>query len=773
MKFTISLATKTFIGFGIVLALAVAIGVVGFSGLRAADEAFQSYRTLARTANEAGRIQAHVLMMRTALKQYMIDQSEVSADAVRERADRARSYIDSTLALASDPERDRVLSTVAEQLSNYVGMFEEIIVLQAERDRLIGMTVEAGSTTMSALTEVMDSANADGDVEVAYLAGVVVRHLLPTRVNAVHYLLSNDDARFNASMAAIDEASQAIVTLRGALENPQRRQRVTDASAQIARYADLMHEIFATISERNRIIREGLDVIGPQMADTVEQVKLSVKGEQDELGPVATRQVTEAVTLFLVIGGIAFVVGIAAALIIGFGISRPIAGMTQAMNQLSEGNTGITVPHLDRGDEMGRMAKALEVFRENAIKVEAMREEQVAADERAVEQRKHAVQEMATAIETETDSAVKDVSGYASSMEQVALQMADLVKRMGDGTNEAGSAAEEALSNAQTVASAAEQLHNSIAEISRQVAQSTDVAGRAISLADSTQEIVDGLAQTASQISEVVELISGIADQTNLLALNATIEAARAGDAGKGFAVVAGEVKSLASQTAKSTGEITGKIEAVQGASKKVAEAIGSVSETIREMGSIATTIASAVEQQSAATQEIARNVDESAATSRNVTVRMGEVSSDANEASQLAENVRESATEVNGQIGRLAASVARIVRTSTADADRRENERFDSQIVANISGHWGQATATIADISAGGVRLTGDDLKARAGDTVSVSPRGGGETFTGRVVAVSPKGTHVAFDVKLDGGDAAARRMAMSHHGGQGSRAA
>ncbi len=759
--FSISLAAKTFLGFGIVLALAVAIGVVGYSGLRDADRSFQEYRTLARTANEAARIQAHVLSMRTALRQYVIDQSESAAATVRERADSAHGYIESTLALSHDPERERVLTTVNDQLSSYTEMFEQVIQLQARRDELVAETVSAGTLTMAALTEIMDGANADGDVEVAYLAGVVVRHLLPARVNAVHYLVTNHEDRYEASMAALDESAAAVGTLRGALENLQRRQLATDASVQIARYADLMDELHDTIATRNGIIRDGLDVIGPQMADAVEDVKLSVKAEQDVLGPAATREVTQAVTLFVVIGSIALVVGIAAALIIGLGISRPIAGMTRAMRQLSEGDTSITVPHLNRNDEMGRMAKALEVFRENAIKVEALRVEQAAADERAVEQRKEAVQGMASAIETETDRAVRDVSGHASSMEQIALQMKDLVNRIGDGTSEAGMAAEEALANAQTVAAAAEELHNSIAEIGRQVAQSTDVAGRAVSLADSTQAIVDSLAQTASQISEVVELISGIADQTNLLALNATIEAARAGDAGKGFAVVAGEVKGLASQTAKSTGEITGKIEAVQDASKKVADAIASVTETIREMGSIATTIAAAVEQQSAATQEIARNVEESAATSRNVTERMGQVSGEADSARGFAEQVRETATEVNGQIGQLAASVAKIVRTSTTDADRRENERFDSDIAATVSGHWGQCSATIADISAGGVRLTGDGLKAHDGDTVTVSPLGSGERFSGKVVGTSPSGTHVAFDVKLDGGDAAARRLA------------
>ena len=451
-------------------------------------------------------------------------------------------------------------------------------------------------------------------------------------------------------------------------------------------------------------------------------------------------------------------------------IVAPIQQLTRSMQHLSSGDAvdgadpdGAAIARrAGQHDEIGRMAAALEVFRQNTERMTLLQAEAEQAEAMAGEQRKEAIQKMTGAIEQEIEQAVTSVVGQATQMDDTVAEMSGLTDDMTRTAEHAADAADQALSNAQTVAAAAEQLHASIGEIGQQVATSTEVADRSVTLAGEARTIVSGLADTASEIGKVVELIGSIAEQTNLLALNATIEAARAGEAGKGFAVVASEVKNLANQTARSTEEISQQIGAVQSVSGQVADAISRVADTIGDMGSIATTIAAAVEQQTASTQEIARTIEQSAMTTRETTERMGEVRGSAGQAADLSTQVRAASGEVKGEVERLSLAIKRIVRTSTTEANRRMHSRYPTSLATTISGAWGTTAATIHDISAGGVRLVinGADSGPGVGEPVAV--RGpSGETWSGRVVARSTVGTHISFAEILEGGDEAAKRIA------------
>ena len=292
--------------------------------------------------------------------------------------------------------------------------------------------------------------------------------------------------------------------------------------------------------------------------------------------------------------------------------SRPITGMTDAMRSLADGNTNVDVPALGRGDEIGDMAAALNVFKQNALSKLAMEEEHRRNEEKLQKQKEAAaadvrkfMDKIGQIVETVT-SAVAQLNASSKSMADVATETKNRTKAAASGSNDASQ-------NVQTVATAAEELSGSIAEISRQVSTSTEIAGRAVDSAKETDDQVQSLARIAGNIGEVVNLIADIAKQTNLLALNATIESARAGEAGKGFAVVASEVKDLASQTAKATEQISAQIAQIQTATKDAVTAIGSIGGIISEMDHITTGISAAVEEQAAATQEIARAIDRAA----------------------------------------------------------------------------------------------------------------------------------------------------------------
>ncbi len=339
------------------------------------------------------------------------------------------------------------------------------------------------------------------------------------------------------------------------------------------------------------------------------------------------------------------------------GITRPIAGMTEDMAALAGGDKSIEIEGAHRGDEIGEMAQAVEVFKENMIKADQLAAEQAKENE-AKEKRRVAMEELAANFEGNVSSVLGEVGQASNTMKTTAEGMAATAEETSRQSTAVAAAAEEASTNVQTVASAAEELSSSISEISRQVQQSTEISGSAVHEAERADQMVQGLATSANKIGEVVELITDIADQTNLLALNATIEAARAGEAGKGFAVVASEVKNLANQTARATEEISSQIGGIQGATRDSVQAIQGISKTIGEISEIASAIAAAVEEQGAATSEIARNVEQASAGTSDVTSNISSVNAAADETGEAANEVLSAAGSLTMQSDKLSSEV-------------------------------------------------------------------------------------------------------------------
>jgi methyl-accepting chemotaxis protein len=287
--------------------------------------------------------------------------------------------------------------------------------------------------------------------------------------------------------------------------------------------------------------------------------------------------------------------------------------VTKGMRRLAEGDTSVELAGDRRTDEIGDIIRAVAVFRDNALSVHRLQDEQDQMRRKAEEERRSTLANLARDLEAGVKATVHAVNQAASTMHASAEAVSGSADDSAVKSAAVAAAVEQTTANVETVAAAAEQLNASIGEIARQAGESTVIAKSAVQAAQRTDGVVRGLSQAADRIGEVVQLINDIAGQTNLLALNATIEAARAGDAGKGFAVVANEVKTLASQTARATGEIAGQIAAIQQTTTDAVRAIEEIGSTIGRMDAIAASIATAVEQQGNATHEIARNVNQAA----------------------------------------------------------------------------------------------------------------------------------------------------------------
>ena len=352
-----------------------------------------------------------------------------------------------------------------------------------------------------------------------------------------------------------------------------------------------------------------------------------------------------------------FVVAVMASILVTVTLSRMISGsitrLTASTIKLADGDLTVQVEGGERQDEIGVLAGAIGVFRSNAIDKRRIEEEQRVLQHKA-STRQGAVEQHIAAFEIQVRNALETLGAASVQMRGTSDGMSGTAERTNDQVAAVAAASREASSNVQTVAAASEELGASISEISRQVSNAATIAGRAVDEAHQTDLTVQGLAEVVAGIRDVVKLISDIAGQTNLLALNATIEAARAGESGRGFAVVASEVKSLATQTAKATGEIAAQIDAVQNVTRETVEAMKRIGGTISEVSSVATSIASAVEEQGAATMEITRSTQQAAARTQEVSDHIAGVSEGAKNTDDAAHGVKSAAEALNQETERL-----------------------------------------------------------------------------------------------------------------------
>jgi methyl-accepting chemotaxis protein len=410
-------------------------------------------------------------------------------------------------------------------------------------------------------------------------------------------------------------------------------------------------------------------MIGAKQADGTRSGGL--KDNQQQMLAVDSEAAARGMSFLATLEWVLLAVGLGGAGLIAFltrnSIVRPIRGMTDTMGTLANGDTTVEIPGTGRSDEIGGMASAVQVFKDNMIRTRELEAEAAAQKARSEAERKKMMLELADGFEKAVGAVVNSVSDAAMELQSAAQSLSASSAETSTQSTVVAAASEQAAVNVRGVATAAEELSGSVREISRQVDQSTRIAEKAAEEARQTTSQVAELSQGAKKIGTIVDLINNIARQTNLLALNATIEAARAGEAGKGFSVVAQEVKALADQTTKATAEIASQISTVQASTEQAANSILVISQTVGEINGIATAIASAVTEQGAATEEIARNVHEAAKGTTEVTSNISGVSQAAESSSAASHQVLSSATDLSQQSEKLRSEVGRFLATVRA----------------------------------------------------------------------------------------------------------
>mgnify|MGYP001161922803 CR=1 FL=1 len=641
------IGTRLYGGFGLVLILLIAVAGIGISGLATMASQFTGYAAISRTTVNVVAIDRTVVGLRRNVAQFAQTRDEKALQRIAELRNDFETLLQEARAETDEDERD-FLDRMEKIFRDYLTQFDSVIEILRTRDAIERDTLlPIGNRMVAKLDEAIGIATRAGDHAIAGQLSGGAQHLLLARLSAVRFLNSPSTELRAEIEKEFDLLTLALNGLFGSVHNTQINSLLMEVANLASEYTQAYDRFADLLMAASNTINGPMENLAAELASLATTANSAQRVELGQIEARASEVSAAAQTIGIVVSIVAVVLGVLCAWLIARGIVRPVTGMTDAMRRLAANDMNVEIPGRERGDEIGDMAGAVQVFKENMIEAERMRAEQAAENEAKLRR----AEEMAAAIaefERAAASIVEALSSSASEMHTSAQALSATAEQTTRQATAVAAASEQASSNVHTVAAAGEELSSSIAEIGRQVTEASHIANHAVEEAQRTDGMIQGLAETAQRIGDVVGLINDIASQTNLLALNATIEAARAGEAGKGFAVVASEVKQLANQTAKATDEIAQQVGAIQTATKGAVEAIKGVGRTINNINEIASGIAAAVEEQGAATEEIARNVQQAAAGTQEVTANITGVT-------QAAGETGSAATQVLGAAGELA----------------------------------------------------------------------------------------------------------------------
>jgi methyl-accepting chemotaxis protein len=530
------------------------------------------------------------------------------------------------------------LDVIHDAFENYANDFAVLAMVQTK----IGMDEASGLS--GSLRHAVDMVEAGvGEINDRKLTG----GLLVMRRHEKDFMLWRDDKY----AAEFDKAVEAFAKVLAELDLPHEVKE--KLSSNLDSYT---HDFAGWVSAARQIVRSDADLgatfqgLEPKVAAAIGEInRLSGVADASERALRDTMKMRMASALAL-----AALVMCVLSFLLGRGVSQPISAMTGALTKLASGDFNFALPGLNRRDEIGKMAGAARIFKDNMIEAERLRAEQLADQQARSFQRRDERLRLASGFQDAVGSIVEKVSCEATELEAAASTLTRTAETTLELSGVVAGASGEASSSIQSVASATGEMTSSVEEIGRQVMESRRIAQVAVEHAKTTDARIATLSQAAGRIGEVVQLITGIAEQTNLLALNATIEAARAGEAGRGFAVVAQEVKALAAQTAKATEEIGKQILGMQTATQESVDAIKEIGAVILQISDVSGVIAAAMEEQGVATREIARNVQTASDGAARVGSAIADVHQGAADTGSASGQVLSSAQSLSSQASQL-----------------------------------------------------------------------------------------------------------------------
>jgi methyl-accepting chemotaxis protein len=652
-------------GFGALVLFCAALAGFAAMQLGAIHTEVASLTVQSKNTIRVGEITTELQATRRALLRYTFDHDEASFAEAEKRMSKTTDLLEEAVKTTISEERRTVyrdaVKEVAELKTKRLALGDAVKQMLAGRNLLF-----ADGDQMAA--DVQKFVDAADKTDFSHEANALETKVLVLRVANWRMLATRDAKGLATFKTNFEKAQQQIAALEKANLPSNLAALLAPVKAGVGKYAEAFDKTGPNLLLGDELYYKAITPVIVSTIAKMDSAKVSIGQAFEKIATETEDRISNTTVTQEMVAGAAVLIGLLIAFFIARSIIGPLSGLTSGMKELAGGNFGVVLPGLDRKDEVGDMAQAVETFKVKAA--EKAREEaevKVKQDLVAAQQRKADMIKLADTFESAVGEIIETVSSASTELEASASTLTSTAERAQELTTMVAAASEEASTNVQSVASATEELTSSVNEISRQVQESSRMAGDAVDQARKTNDRVGELSKAAARIGDVVELINTIAGQTNLLALNATIEAARAGEAGRGFAVVASEVKALAEQTAKATGEIGQQIAGIQAATQESVNAIKEISGTIEKLSEISSTIAAAVEEQGAATQEISRNVQQAAQGTQQVSSHITDVQRGASETGSASSQVLSAAQMLSGDSNRLKLEDGKFLNTVRA----------------------------------------------------------------------------------------------------------
>jgi methyl-accepting chemotaxis protein len=634
---------------------------IAYLGFERVSAGVTTYRNSVSEADLARNIDRELISYQALARYYVATGKEDDATAALAAEASLKGAIDQSMKGTSNPARLDQITRLAREFKAFAKIFAEILKFKRDSALVTQNQLTRHANMLRYKLDDLPSNADDSELQaIQFGAKKVADQFQAVTALANTFVINSDKTVATSATARLKFVENSLHAISS--KDEKIVQGLKEAAALLEEYRQSLTKLIENSKEIDELVAEMADSAAA-IVKGASAMKADLVSDQQRLEQESDASTSETERLIVLLAAGGFLLGGILALLLGRGISRPMSAMCKAMRELAAGKFDVVLPGLGRKDELGEMAGAVEEFKLQAIaKAERDAAAQDAHNKAAGAARRAELIRFADDFETAVGAIVSNVSASAVQLESAAGTLTRTAETTQELSSTVAGSSEEASSNMQAVATATEELSASVDEIGKRVRESNRIAEAAVVQAQQTDERIGKLSRAAQQIGDVVKLITAIAEQTNLLALNATIEAARAGEAGRGFAVVATEVKSLASQTAKATDEISNHISGMQGATQESVAAIKEIGATIAQISNIASSIAGAVEQQSTATQEIARSVQNVAEGTQQTAASIMQVNRGATETGSASEEVLNSASTLSAESTRLRAELDRFM---------------------------------------------------------------------------------------------------------------